>query len=176
MKAVIDLRRCLQIWFVKGDRRGHWRRTWGASSAACYPTASVSPVLRKPPPAVCGIGGPSFVDSMGVAGGWWWWRRWWWGGWLCRISPSQYKQCSAAQWLSKMVVGSTHAYTAALSERPRLLSSRSLAHVEILHQDARLIHGDVPRDLTHVRSTSCRLQNYVCAIKTETSWIFLHHV
>lgn len=53
MKAVIDLRRYLKIWFVNRGSRGHSRRTWGASSAGCY-QPRLLPALREPPPAVCG--------------------------------------------------------------------------------------------------------------------------
>lgn len=65
---------------------------------------------------------------------------------LRRISPSRYKQRCASRLLGKGGGRNAHANTAALSERPRLRSSRCLGHVEVSYQDARLMHGDVPLD------------------------------
>lgn len=44
MKALIDLWRYLQIWFVSRGRRGRWKRTRGASSAGCYRTEARLPL------------------------------------------------------------------------------------------------------------------------------------
>lgn len=93
---------------------------------------SLCPDLREPPPAVCGTEArlrlrdgrrgveENFPESIQTA--------------LCSPAAGEGGGRTA------------HANTAALSERPRLRSSRCLGHVEISYQDARLMHGDVPPD------------------------------